>query len=130
MRILIVDDSELVRRGVKALISSEKSWEVCGEAGDGREGIKKATELQPDLVLLDLSMPDMNGLEVARCLRHDLRNTKILIMSQNDPMELLSPAIAAGADGCVDKGRIGTDLVAAIKNIEVASRKPGSLADR
>jgi DNA-binding NarL/FixJ family response regulator len=119
MRILIVDDSEHVRRGVKALISSEKSWEVCGEAEDGREGIQKARELQPDLVLLDLSMPDVNGLEVARCMRQDLRNTKILIMSQNDPIELLPPAIAAGADGCVDKGRVSTDLVAAIKNIEV-----------
>jgi two-component system, NarL family, nitrate/nitrite response regulator NarL len=119
MRILIVDDSELVRRGVKGLISSQKTWEVCGEAGDGREGIQKARDLQPDLVLLDLSMPDMNGLEVARCLRQDLRNTKILIMSQNDSTELLPPAIAAGADGCVDKGRIAKDLVAAIKNIEL-----------
>ena len=119
MRILIVDDSELVRRGVKALISSEKTWEVCGEAGDGREGIQKARELQPDLVLLDLSMPDVNGLEVARYLRQDLRTTKILIMSQNDPLELLPPAIAAGADGVIDKSRIGTDLLAAIKNIEV-----------
>jgi DNA-binding NarL/FixJ family response regulator len=118
MRILIVDDSELVRRGVKALISSEKSWEVCGEAGDGREGIQKSRELQPDFVLLDLSMPDMNGLEVAQCLRQDLRNTKIPIMSQNDLIELLSPAMAAGADGCVDKGRIGTELVAAVKNME------------
>jgi DNA-binding NarL/FixJ family response regulator len=122
MRILIVDDSELVRRGVKALISSEKTWEVCGEAGDGREGIQKARELQPDLVLLDLSMPDVNGLEVARDLRQDLRNTKILIMSQNDPLELLPPAIAAGADGVIDKSRIGTDLLAAIKNIEVEQR--------
>jgi two-component system nitrate/nitrite response regulator NarL len=119
MRILIVDDSELVRRGVKALISSEKTWEVCGEAGDGREGIQKARELQPDLVLLDLSMPDVNGLEVARHLRQDLRTTKILIMSQNDPLELLPPAIAAGADGVIDKSRIGSDLLAAIKNIEV-----------
>jgi len=122
MRILIVDDSELVRRGVKALISSEKTWEVCGEAGDGREGIQKARELQPDLVLLDLSMPDVNGLEVARDLRQDLRTTKILIMSQNDPLELLPPAIAAGADGVIDKSRIGTDLLAAIKNIEVERR--------
>jgi DNA-binding NarL/FixJ family response regulator len=122
MRILIVDDSELVRRGVKALISSEKTWEVCGEAGDGREGIQKARELQPDLVLLDLSMPDVNGLEVARDLRRDLRTTKILIMSQNDPLELLPPAIAAGADGVIDKSRIGTDLLAAIKNIEVEQR--------
>jgi two-component system, NarL family, nitrate/nitrite response regulator NarL len=122
MRILIVDDSELVRRGVKALISSEKTWEVCGEAGDGREGIQKARELQPDLVLLDLSMPDVNGLQVARYLRQDLRTTKILIMSQNDPLELLPPAIAAGADGVIDKSRIGTDLLAAIKNIEVEQR--------
>jgi DNA-binding NarL/FixJ family response regulator len=119
MRILIVDDNELVRRGLKALISSEKSWEVCGEARDGVEGIQKARELRPDLVLLDVSMPDMNGLEVARCLRQDLGNTKILIMSQNDPMQLSSLAIAAGADGCVDKGQLSTDLFAAIKNIEV-----------
>src|ERR1700685_4288977 len=115
MRILIIDDNELVRRGVKELISSERSWEVCGEARDGMEGIEKARELHPDVILLDISMPGMNGLEVGRRLRQDSRLTIILIMSQNDASQLLPSAIAAGADGCVDKGRITVDLVAAIK---------------
>ena len=118
MRILIIDDNELVRRGVKELISSERSWEVCGEARDGAEGIEKARELHPDVILLDISMPGMNGLEVARHLRQDSQETIILIMSQNDASQLLPSAIAAGADGCVDKGRITVDLVAAIKNTQ------------
>ena len=118
MRILIIDDSEAVRRGVKDLISSETSWEVCGEARDGMEGIQKARELHPDVILLDISMPGMNGLEVGRRLRQDSRLTIILIMSQNDASQLLPSAIAAGADGCVDKGRITVDLVAVIKNAQ------------
>ena len=118
MRILIIDDSEAVRRGVKDLISSETSWEVCGEARDGMEGIQKARELHPDVILLDISMPGMNGLEVGRRLRQDSRLAIILIMSQNDARQLLPSAIAAGADVCVDKGRITVDLVAAIKNAQ------------
>lgn len=118
MRILIIDDSEAVRRGVKDLISSETSWEVYGEARDGMEGIQKARELHPDVILLDISMPGMNGLEVGRRLRQDSRLTIILIMSQNDASQLLPSAIAAGADGCVDKGRITVDLVAVIKNAQ------------
>jgi two-component system response regulator NreC len=118
MRILIIDDNELVRRGVKELISSERSWEVCGEARDGAEGIEKARELHPDVILLDISMPGMNGLEVARHLRQDSQETIILIMSQNDASQLLPGAIAARADGCVDKSRISTDLVAAIRSVK------------
>ena len=118
MRILIIDDSEAVRRGVKDLISSETSWEVYGEARDGMEGIQKARELHPDVILLDISMPGMNGLEVGRRLRQDSRLAIILIMSQNDASQLLPSAIAAGADGCVDKGRITVDLVAVIKNAQ------------
>jgi len=118
MRILIIDDNELVRRGVKDLISSETNWEVCGEARDGVEGIGKARELHPDMVLLDISMPGMNGLDVARILRQESGQTIILIMSQDDASQLLPGALAAGAYGCVDKSHIGTDLLAAIKNIE------------
>jgi DNA-binding NarL/FixJ family response regulator len=118
MRILIIDDNEAVRRGVKDLLSSETSWEVCGEARDGMEGIEKARELQPDVILLDISMPGMSGWEVARRLRQDSRHRAILIMSQNDASQLLPSAVAAGADGCVDKSRLSTELLAVIKNIQ------------
>jgi YesN/AraC family two-component response regulator len=68
MRILIVDDSDAMRRGVKDLLSSKADWKVCGEARNGDEGIRKARELRPDVILLDISMPGMNGLDVARTL--------------------------------------------------------------
>jgi DNA-binding NarL/FixJ family response regulator len=117
MRILIVDDNEAMRRGVKALLISGNGWEVCGEARDGVEAIERARELQPDLILMDISMPGMNGLEVARCIRRESVTVKILIMSQNDSAQWLPAAIGAGADGCIDKTQISTELPQAIKHI-------------
>ena len=90
MRILIADDSDVVRRGVCGILSSENDFEVCGEAKNGSEALQKARELLPDLILLDISMPGMNGLEVARRLREEVRQAKILIISQHDPLQLLS----------------------------------------
>ena len=119
LRILIADDNEMIRRGVAGVLSTEASWDVCGEAKDGVEALLKAKELTPDLILLDISMPGLNGLEVARRLRQDSKDAKILILSQNDVGTLMPHAIAAGAHGCVDKGRMGTDLLAAIKDIEL-----------
>jgi DNA-binding NarL/FixJ family response regulator len=117
MRILIVDDNETMRRAVKALLISRNGWEVCGEARDGLEAIERARELQPDLILLDISMPGMNGLEVARRIRKESVAVKILIMSQNEAAQFLPAAIGAGADGCIDKTQISTELPHAIKNI-------------
>ena len=119
MRIFIADDNDAVRRGVVGLLSSETGWKVCGEARDGSEAVQKARELRPDLILLDISMPGMNGLEVARLLRQALPEAKILVVSQHDPIHLLPSVVEAGGDGCVDKSRLGTDLVASIKNIEI-----------
>jgi DNA-binding NarL/FixJ family response regulator len=119
MRIFIADDNDAVRRGVVRLLSSETGWEVCGEARDGSESLQKARELRPDLILLDVSMPGMNGLEVARLLRQELPGAKILVISQHDPIQLLPSVVEAGGNACVDKSRLGTDLVASIKNIEV-----------
>ena len=119
MRILIADDNDAVRRGVVGLLSSEESWKVCGEARDGSEALQKARELLPDLILLDVSMPGMNGLEAARLLRQELPEVKILVISQHDPIHLLPSVVEAGGNACVDKGRLGTDLVASIKGIEV-----------
>src|ERR1700680_1806060 len=120
MRILIADDSDVVRRGVRGILSSEKDLEVCGEARDGLEALQKARELSPDLILLDISMPGMNGLEAERRLREEWGQAKILVISQHDPVQLLPSVVAVGADGCVDKSRLSEDLVASIKKIKCA----------
>lgn len=118
MRILIADDNEHVRRGVRNILSSVPGWEICGEAKDGTEALQSASELQPDLVLLDISMPGLSGLEVARLLRDQVPTARILIMSQHDPAMVLPRALELGARGCVDKGRLATDLLRAIENIQ------------
>jgi DNA-binding NarL/FixJ family response regulator len=116
MRILIADDNERVRSGIKSLLALEPECEVCGEAHDGEDAIAKARELHPDLILLDISMPGMNGLDAARALRQ-VSNCKILIMSQHDPTVLKSRALSAGAQGCLDKARLVTDLMPAIASL-------------
>jgi DNA-binding NarL/FixJ family response regulator len=117
MRILVVDDNDRVRQGAIAILASRTSWEVCGQARDGAEAIQKVRELRPDLILLDISMPGMNGLDVARAVRGEMADAKILIMSQHDPASVLQGVLQAGANGCVDKSRMGTDLLSSIDSI-------------
>jgi two-component system, NarL family, response regulator NreC len=117
LRILIIDDSQAVRNGIRFLLSSGDEFAVCGEAGDGAEGLLKAAELRPDVILLDLSLPDKSGLEIVPDLRRELPQTKILLMSADDRAVVLPRARQAGADGCVDKARLGTDLLPAITRI-------------
>jgi len=82
--ILIVDDHEIVRQSLRSLLSSRPEWKVCGEAADGLQAVEKAKTLRPDVVLMDISMPGMNGLEATRILRRELPESKIIIISQND----------------------------------------------
>jgi DNA-binding NarL/FixJ family response regulator len=117
MRILIADDNEWVRRGVIKILAAMAHWEVCGEAKDGAETILSAAELLPDLILLDVSMPGMSGLEVARLLRGKVRGAKIVIMSQYDAALLLPRALEAGALACVDKSRLSVDLLPTILSV-------------
>ncbi len=126
MRILIADDNELVRRGISALLSSQVGYEVCGEAADSSGTIHKASELHPDLILLDVSMPGTNGLETARILKQKLPRTKILIISQHDAKHMLPRSLEAGANGSVDKARLGSDLLPAIRKLETTY--PGQVA--
>lgn len=117
MRILIADDNALVRRGLRKLLSSETAWEVCAEATGGSETLLKAREFQPDLILLDISMPGMNGLQVARLLRQQVPEAKILVISQHDPVHLLPRVMEAGAHACVDKSRLDPDLMLTIQKM-------------
>lgn len=125
MQILIVDDNEMVRRGISELLSFQLAWQVCGHAGDGKEAVRKARELRPDIILLDISMPGANGLDVARTLRREMPETKIVIMSQHDPIQVLPRVLEAGAHACVDKDRLSTDLIPTIEDLVRTSNGRG-----
>jgi DNA-binding NarL/FixJ family response regulator len=115
LRILIADDNQLVRRGIVGLLSNESPCQICGEASNAGETLVKASELHPDIVLLDVSMPDASGLETARRLRQQIPGIKILVMSQHDPSRMPAHSLEAGADGFVDKARLATDLLPLIR---------------
>ena len=117
VRILIADDHELVRQGLRSLLASRPSWEVCGEAADGREAIEKAAQLKPDIVLLDVSMPRLSGLEAAAIIRRQSPAPEILIVSQHDPGEMLPSALKAGARGFVSKSEVADNLLSTIESI-------------
>ena len=121
LRILIVDDHETVRRGVRALLSSRRDWVVCGEAGDGFEAVEKAKSLRPDVVLMDISMPRMDGVEATRIIRREVPESKIIIVSQNDPIVASSQAAEIDAGGYVNKADLARDLVPAVESL-VAGR--------
>lgn len=102
-RVLIADDHELVRRGLRSLLASRPGWDICGEAKDGVEAIEMTKRLEPDLILLDVTMPRLNGLEAARVIRKEVPHTQILILSQHDTEEMSATAREAGARGYVSK---------------------------
>jgi DNA-binding NarL/FixJ family response regulator len=117
MRILLVDDSEMVRRGIRSLLDSQTELSICGEAADGVEAVEMARQLRPDVVLMDISMPRMDGLEATRALRRDLPEMKILIVSQNDPAAVQRQAKEVDAHGYIAKSDLPHDLIPLIKRI-------------
>jgi len=117
LRILVADDHASVRRGVINILTSAKNLVVCGEARNGDEAIKKHRELQPDVLLLDISMPDVNGLEVARRIRAEFASARIVIMTHHDALRILPRVLAVGALACVDKSRLSKDLLPAIESL-------------
>ena len=115
-RILIADDHAVVRQGVRSLLQVRGDWNVCGEAATGREAVMKAAELQPDVVILDVAMPEMNGLEAARQIRHRVPTAKILVLTVHEIDELAQEFIYAGVHGYLlqaDTGRMPVDAVQA-----------------
>ncbi len=115
LRILLADDHEIVRRGLCALLQKHEGWEVCGEASDGREAIEMAKQLKPDVVILDIGMPNLNGLDTTRqLLQHD-PHFKIIVLTITDSDQVIREALDAGARGFVLKSDAARDLVSAVE---------------
>jgi len=117
-RILIADDHEIVRRGICALLEKHPGWEVCGEAEDGRSAVEVARQVKPDLVLLDIGMPHLNGLEAARQILTELPLTRVLILTVHDSEQIVRDVLAVGARGFLLKSDAGRDLVSAVEALQ------------
>jgi DNA-binding NarL/FixJ family response regulator len=115
-RILIADDHELVRQGIRAIFSAEPSWVVVGEATTGRQALTMAHELQPDLVVLDVALPELNGVEVTRQIRN-ASSMPILIVTMHESDQVVQDALDAGANGLVLKAEAGRTLADATRAI-------------
>ena len=113
-----MDDHLVVRRGVAGVIGDARpEWEVCGEASTGREAVAAAASLKPDVVVMDISMPDMNGLEATREILKDNPGTEVLILSVHESDQIVHDVLAAGARGYILKQDAGTDLIAALEAV-------------
>ena len=117
LRILIADDHEKVRLGLRSLLSLRPDWDICGEAVDGRDAVQKARELKPQVAVLDISMPRLNGLEAARQIRKEVPQTEVLIVSQHESSEVIAAAIDAGARGYVVKSDVPRDFLDAVEAV-------------
>jgi DNA-binding NarL/FixJ family response regulator len=115
VRILLADDHDVVRRGLCEMLNSQPGWEVCGEASNGHEAVKLALKLKPDVAVLDLSMPDLNGLEATRRIRRESPQTEVLIFTMHETEHLIREVLAAGARGYVLKSDAGRSLVTAVE---------------
>jgi len=118
-RVLIADDHAIVRTGLRALLSSEAGLELVGEAASGAEALRLAESLQPDILVMDLSMPDIDGIRVTQQLRSRLPGVRVLILTVHEDEDLVRGAIRAGAAGYILKQAAEAELIAAIRTIQM-----------
>jgi DNA-binding NarL/FixJ family response regulator len=111
---MVADDHEVVRRGLKALLEAQPNWQVCAEAADGRDVVKRAAELKPDVIVLDIAMPNLNGLEATRHLLKMDPSSRVLILTLDDSEQLIRDVLSAGARGFLLKSDAARDLVSAV----------------
>lgn len=132
LRILLVDDQQPVRRGLRSLLSSRTDWLVCGEAVDGLEAVEKAKTLRPNVVLMEISMPRLNGLEATRIIRQEVSESQVILISQNDPTIVDRQAAKMDVRGYVAKADLSRDLLPAIdrlvghRDVEINSTQTGT----
>ncbi|HMI52143.1 MAG TPA: response regulator transcription factor [Candidatus Saccharimonadales bacterium] len=117
LRLLVADDHEIVRKGLRSILEQQPGWQVAGEAKDGRETVAKAKELKPDVIVVDISMPSLNGLEATRQMLKDDAKTKVLILTMHDTDPLIREVLDAGARGYVLKSDASRDLVTAVEAV-------------
>lgn len=117
IKVLVVDDHSIVRQGIRALLTMGTDIKVVGEATNGREAIEMALQLLPDVVVMDIAMPQMDGLEATRRLHKQNPDIKVVILTQYDNREYILSSIKAGAAGCIPKHALATDLIAAVHTV-------------
>jgi DNA-binding NarL/FixJ family response regulator len=117
IKILIVDDHEIFRRGLRALLEPYSEWQICGEAVDGVDAVEKCKPLGPDIVILDITMPRLNGLEAARLIKKQNPNLRIVMITQHDSPQVQAAAMEAGAQAFVTKSSVGNELVASLRTM-------------
>src|SRR2546428_8476236 len=117
LRILVVDDHAVVRRGVRSLLESHEGWEVCGEATNGRDAVEQSRRLRPDVVVMDLSLPELNGLDATRQILKDSPRSEILVLTMHHSEELARDVLQAGARGYVLKSDADENLIAAVESL-------------
>lgn len=122
LRILIADDHELVRRGIREVLHSRYGWRVVGEATNGREAVAKAIELKPDMAVVDVGMPELDGIEAARQIRESVPEIKILVLTMNESESMIRRALDAGVDGYLLKSDLTGCLPEAVKAIVAGTR--------
>jgi DNA-binding NarL/FixJ family response regulator len=122
IRILIADDHRGWRRQVRVLLQPQLEWQVIAEAADGPEVIQKADELKPDLIVLDIGLPKVHGIEAARQIRQLSPSSKIVFLSTNDDLDVVRAALATGAQGYVYKTAARSDLLSAIQAVLLGKR--------
>jgi DNA-binding NarL/FixJ family response regulator len=113
-KVIVVDDHAVIRRGVQGILSAFPEWELCGEAENGHEGVKLAETARPEIIIMDVSMPGLNGLEATRIIHNILPDTKILLLTLHSSTELVRSAFRAGARGYVLKSDAEHELVRAL----------------
>src|SRR5487761_434808 len=116
-RILLEDDHEVVRQGIRAILQSRPDWEICGEAVDGQEAVRLAQELHPDVIVMDITMPRMSGLEAAQEIARLQLPARVLIFTMHESKSLAPSVRKAGAHGYVVKSRAARDLIQALERL-------------
>lgn len=115
VRILIADDNEMIRNSLCSVLRTQQGWTICGEATQGQEALEKAIRLKPDIILLDVSMPQLNGFEAAALIHAELPDVEILVVTEHDSRTLACLPSQPGVRGYVVKSRIESDLIAAVE---------------